>query len=169
MREAAAQIPMMRELKDSSSVFMIPPKFGCSPNPYDEGTESLPFLFLCYSVDDAAAQIPMMRELKVPRDNFFCKDSTCCSPNPYDEGTESLNRRQMPPRYLRCCSPNPYDEGTESVYICSILKTLLRCSPNPYDEGTESLPFLFLCYSVDDAAAQIPMMRELKVRDLSTL
>jgi len=61
---AAAQIPMMRELKASSSLAYI--------------------LQLV-----AAAQIPMMRELKATLLVFAHKEPTSCSPNPYDEGTES--------------------------------------------------------------------------------
>jgi len=37
-----------------------------------------------------------------------------------------------------------------------------RCSPNPYDEGTERLPHCYRAIGTDYAAAQIPMMRELK-------
>jgi len=36
---AAAQIPMMRELKVSGSGTKRSMMLGCSPNPYDEGTE----------------------------------------------------------------------------------------------------------------------------------
>jgi len=37
---AAAQIPMMRELKVPNQDNNSPSKESCSPNPYDEGTES---------------------------------------------------------------------------------------------------------------------------------
>jgi len=36
---AAAQIPMMRELKVAQPVAAYQQDDGCSPNPYDEGTE----------------------------------------------------------------------------------------------------------------------------------
>jgi len=86
----------------------------------------------------AAAQIPMMRELKALKQMRFLGLPFRCSPNPYDEGTESLFFSLFSPDN-RCCSPNPYDEGTESILpLINVISQLL-------------------------AAAQIPMMRELKV------
>jgi len=60
---------MMRELK--ALLFFcsfLTLRFGCSPNPYDEGTESLPSSLSPPAGTWAAAQIPMMRELK---DNIY--------------------------------------------------------------------------------------------------
>jgi len=39
--------------------------YGCSPNPYEEGTESHYQKSIRSRVHNAAAQIPMKRELKV--------------------------------------------------------------------------------------------------------
>jgi len=61
---AAAQIPMMRELKGSSRCGRWRIK------------------------DAAAAQIPMMRELKARGPARSIRRDSRCSPNPYDEGTE---------------------------------------------------------------------------------
>jgi len=62
--DAAAQIPMMRELKDQSALIE---SINCG----------------------AAAQIPMMRELKVYLKIMkWLPLQRGCSPNPYDEGTE---------------------------------------------------------------------------------
>jgi len=96
---AAAQIPMMRELKVRPCLFLHPLTARCSPNPYDEGTERLLLIMLRLLTSPAAAQIPMMRELK---DSFWGNCDTqqrSCSPNPYDEGTESfkvqsINRKE---------------------------------------------------------------------------
>jgi len=61
------------------------------------------------------------------------------------------------------CSPNPYDEGTESDWIPKEpWEAFVRCSPNPYDEGTESVISANCDNEIASAAAQIPMMRELK-------
>jgi len=62
---AAAQIPMMRELKGWLRRFFRGPFRRCSPNPYDEGTESPRCSRTSLVLTTAAAQIPMMRELKV--------------------------------------------------------------------------------------------------------
>ena len=86
---AAAQIPMMRELKGIPRKSYKCRRLCCSPNPYDEGTESCPFGRVPCGTKWAAAQIPMMRELKVIRFKKRTKASRGCSPNPYDEGTES--------------------------------------------------------------------------------
>ena len=56
---------MMRELKDNYFTFCLCLEWGCSPNPYDEGTERFIGLNGELEVWMAAAQIPMMRELKV--------------------------------------------------------------------------------------------------------
>jgi len=62
---AAAQIPMMRELKGwTDPKAALARHQGCSPNPYDEGTERKICLEYGYDFPTAAAQIPMMRELK---------------------------------------------------------------------------------------------------------
>jgi len=47
---AAAQIPMKRELKASSPVVPLLDVLRCSPNPYEEGTESnnTPMLHLAH-------------------------------------------------------------------------------------------------------------------------
>jgi len=85
---AAAQIPMMRELKDIKLPQTNTLQSCCSPNPYDEGTER-----------KSAATVS--------------KISISCSPNPYDEGTESCYHTDATNEEYSC-SPNPYDEGTES-------------------------------------------------------
>jgi len=54
---------MMRELKAGKNRMKVKFERCCSPNPYDEGTES------------------------VPLTNQLCLAGGC-SPNPYDEGTE---------------------------------------------------------------------------------
>jgi len=64
MNKAAAQIPMKRELKVTPHA--SPTSYAirrCSPNPYEEGTES-------------------------PTPVKGCGWWWCCSPNPYEEGTE---------------------------------------------------------------------------------
>ena len=61
---AAAQIPMMRELKVRALYTCSSTMPCCSPNPYDEGTERL------------------------EKEKGKLVD-VGCSPNPYDEGTES--------------------------------------------------------------------------------
>jgi len=67
---AAAQIPMMRELKVSRINSIVSRRRSCSPNPYDEGTERRSAGFVVGVREPAAAQIPMMRELKVPHRYF---------------------------------------------------------------------------------------------------
>jgi len=85
----------------------------------------------------------------------------CCSPNPYDEGTESSPLTPPDHPYFSC-SPNPYDEGTESFRGVKEARFAMRCSPNPYDEGTERFSSKTYAPTFSFAAAQIPMMRELK-------
>jgi len=185
---AAAQIPMMRELKVSRALSISTALRGCSPNPYDEGTESPPNRTTLCRSDAAAAQIPMMRELKAPILDIILYLFPCCSPNPYDEGTESSGYGSLASLAKRRCSPNPYDEGTERILVAVFATSRHRCSPNPYDEGTERLRRICRAAAVilgcspnpyDEgterhfrrthldffhyAAAQIPMMRELKV------
>mgnify|MGYP006870480568 CR=1 FL=1 len=55
----------MRELKGHTCCCTSCEPISCSPNPYDEGTESLLSGLVLATIADAAAQIPMMRELKV--------------------------------------------------------------------------------------------------------
>ena len=104
-----------------------------------------------------------MRELKVLKLPREYEEENGCSPNPYDEGTERSPTSHVPPAVLICCSPNPYDEGTESSHPVGNCTLNDGCSPNPYDEGTESCRGLGLIAVQGVAAAQIPMMRELKV------
>ena len=99
---AAAQIPMMRELKGRRQVRRRQVRRSCSPNPYDEGTERLDIIALVMQCEG-------------------------CSPNPYDEGTESGTRPDGASPRPRC-SPNPYDEGTErsSLAVSISLRFLLQ-------------------------------------------
>jgi len=72
--------------------------YGCSPNPYEEGTESHYQKSIRSRVHNAAAQIPMKRELKVAAwEHTKNLKVLSCSPNPYEEGTES--------------DPNPYPQS----------------------------------------------------------
>ena len=56
---------MMRELKVVLALIVLFFLICCSPNPYDEGTESRRIESANAAAIQAAAQIPMMRELKV--------------------------------------------------------------------------------------------------------
>jgi len=85
----------------------------------------------------------MMRELKDTLKANIINRALSCSPNPYDEGTEREAKKKIVPAGHESCSPNPYDEGTERQSIFLSL----------HDKGV--------------AAAQIPMMRELKVSNPS--
>ena len=107
---AAAQIPMMRELKADYPPPLTYPVRGCSPNPYDEGTESCHRLPLTDPARGAAAQIPMMRELKVSGTAGGSSLFSRCSPNPYDEGNAVFIMIELV-SFHPSCSPNPYDEG----------------------------------------------------------
>jgi len=62
----------------------------CSPNPYEEGTESISEEAQMQEERKAAAQIPMKRELKVLCHLLPPLGLLRCSPNPYEEGTERL-------------------------------------------------------------------------------
>jgi len=56
---------MKRELKDAITIqHYETDERGCSPNPYEEGTESFVAFDVLFVAFRAAAQIPMKRELK---------------------------------------------------------------------------------------------------------
>jgi len=130
---------MMRELKASLLRASFACRDCCSPNPYDEGTESCPFLTDSNFVFVAAAQIPMMRELKGDRCDLRRIASLAAAQIPMMRELKALTHERARLTKIRC-SPNPYDEGTESLTGANTSQFLeTGCSPNPYDEGTESM------------------------------
>ena len=137
-RLAAAQIPMKRELKVSAKV--------------------------CTSIFDipAAAQIPMKRELKELWNSIKGFSEARCSPNPYEEGTERKllfqyrswtfraaaqipMKRELKDNIFNCinfifiaAAQIPMKRELKDGLKCSPRYSLTpRCSPNPYEEGTE--------------------------------
>jgi len=114
---------------------------SCSPNPYEEGTERLSDLSLYLVYFAAAAQIPMKRELKDGKISWVISKFDAAAQIPMKRELKALSLLSKK-SLIMCCSPNPYEEGTESQDMKIVYEHVNdSCSPNPYEEGTESFFF----------------------------
>ena len=158
----------------------------CSPNPYEEGTESCFVVNINYWDAIAAAQIPMKRELKVWLGKSLYQLKVLLQPKSLWRGNwkrqDKWNRRtsqsaaaQIPMKrelkaalgkLLKACgfaaAQIPMKRELKDSLCKKAQRINERCSPNPYEEGTESELSCSWCRHRMCAAAQIPMKRELK-------
>ena len=161
-KSAAAQIPMMRELKEIYSVSIQSTPLRCSPNPYDEGTESSLVPRRVDRPRRAAAQIPMMRELKVSlwlrnisRRRLAAaqipmmrelKGQTACRPPTWPRAAAQIPMMRELKGIISASSGGKSPSAAAQIPMMRELKgewakynarLANGCSPNPYDEGTE--------------------------------